>query len=300
MVYGTIFNIQKFSVHDGPGIRTTVFFKGCPLNCWWCHNPESQDADAEIMYWDRKCLKCGTCIRLCPQKALDFAGDRIIQDKERCRRCGVCVKSCQARAVEFAGRKVASEYVMKEIMKDRIFYDESGGGVTFSGGEPLMQPEFLYELLLRCREEGLHTALDTTGFTSWDILERMLGMVDLFLYDVKLMDSEKHRKYTGVPNDTILGNLRRLSERNCRVNARVPVIPGINDDVDNIEQTGKFLTDINISQVNILPYHNIAVDKYNRLSRTYELIDLEEPAEETMTEIARRLKEYGLSVKIGG
>lgn len=297
---GVIFNFQRYSVHDGPGIRTTVFLKGCPLNCWWCHNPESQDIKPEIMFWERRCIRCLACVKSCGHGAISEKDGRPNFTKEKCESCGSCEKSCPAKAREAVGKIVTADFVMKEVLKDRIFFDESKGGVTFSGGEPLMQPEFLYELLDRCREEYIHTVLDTSGFASWEVLERISTKVDLFLYDIKIMDCEKHRKYTGVPNDIILENLRRLSEKRCSIFARIPIITGINDDLENIKSTGEFLSHLYIQQVNILPYHNMAMDKYNRLSKEYKLNDVTVPEDSRMSMISQTLEEYGLNVKIGG
>lgn len=300
MTKGTIFNIQKYSVHDGPGIRTTVFFKGCPLNCWWCHNPESQSLLQEIMYMERRCTICSSCVDICQNGALNFKNGKIEYIRERCILCGDCVSKCLPKARELAGKTVTAEYLMKEIHKDQIFYDESCGGVTFSGGEPLMQMDFLYELLKMCKEEGLHTTLDTSGFSTWESLEKIKDLVDLFLYDIKLMDSEKHKKYTGVSNDLILKNIISLSENHCRIFARMPIIPGINDDDENICSSGEFLSHLNIEQVNILPYHNIGIDKYIRLYRNYSLIDIKVPSDESILKISHSLEEYGLNIKIGG
>lgn len=239
-------------------------------------------------------------MKSCEHGALFQEGNSIIYKKEKCVLCGACINACPLKAREVTGKTVTADSVMKEILKDRIFYDESGGGVTFSGGEPLMQPDFLYELLERCRDEYIHTALDTSGFASWDVLDKVSSLVDLFLYDIKLMDNEKHRKYTGVPSDIILQNIRKLSERQRRIFARIPIIPGINDDDENIRSTGEFLSRLNIMQVNILPYHNMAADKYNRLSREYKINDTTAPDDAKMSAISNILAQYGLNVKIGG
>jgi pyruvate formate lyase activating enzyme len=297
---GVIFNIQRYSTHDGPGIRTTVFLKGCPLNCLWCHNPESQAPGIEMMYWEKRCIRCMSCVEKCPQGALRREDDSIVYLKHKCILCGICTSICPTKAREVAGKEVTSDLVMKEILKDSIFYDESQGGVTFSGGEPIMQEEFLCELLDRCKDEYIHTVLDTSGFTHWDVLERLVSKVDLFLYDIKIMNSEKHREYTGVPNEIILENLRKLSDRHCRIFVRIPILPGINDDAENLRAMAAYLTDLNIEQVNILPYHDMAIDKYNRLSRQYLMGDIRKPDEESMAKIQYSLSKYGLNVKIGG
>lgn len=300
MEKGIIFNIQKFSVHDGPGIRTTVFFKGCPLNCLWCHNPESQNMNPEVMYYSRRCVGCGACASKCPNSALSIKDNLIVSDIKSCTACGLCVKLCPSNAREIAGYSACTEYVMDEIRKDLIFYEESGGGVTFSGGEPLMQYKFLSELLCMCRQEGIDTALDTSGYAPWQVLERISSNVNLFLYDIKLMDDEKHKRYTGVSNEIILENIKKLSSLGSRIFARIPIVPGINDDKENISLAGSFLSGLNIEQVNLLPYHNISADKYSRLSREYELKDLPVPSEELILNAASILKSFGLKIKIGG
>jgi len=263
MTTGIVFNIQRYSIHDGPGIRTTVFLKGCPLNCWWCQNPESQLSELEMIF-------------------------------------GKCIEKCPALAREMIGEKLTTEEVIKEVEKDLVFYKESGGGVTFSGGEPLGQTEFLEELLNVCREKKIHTTVDTSGYISWEILNKISPKVDLFLYDLKLMDNERHKKYTGVSNEIILGNLEKLSSVHNNIFIRFPVIPGINDDYQNIKKTGEFLSSLKIAQVNLLPYHYIGMDKYKRVGRTYKLVDIQSPSEEKLSEISAILKKFNLNVKLRG
>ena len=251
---GQVFDIQKFSLHDGPGIRTTVFFKGCPLNCWWCHNPESQALGLEMMYQARRCIRCGACEAACSYGAISRNGDFVSTDREKCTLCGACVESCYAEAREIVGKEMTVAQVMTEIERDVTFYDESGGGVTFSGGEPLLQRDFLCSLLMACKDRDIHTTLDTCGFVAWETLDRARRFVDLFLYDIKLMDDAKHREFTGVPNDQILNNLRMLSEQGHNVVLRLPIIPGVNDDEKNVRQTGEFATTLpGLNQVDILP-----------------------------------------------
>jgi len=300
MTAGTIFNIQRYSIHDGPGIRTTVFLKGCPLSCWWCHNPESQRHGAQLVVWKERCIGCGGCKRVCPEGAISVEGFPPVIDSEKCSGCGRCAEACPAAALEMVGKTVSSEYVMREIEKDLIFYDQSGGGVTFSGGEPLMQPEFLAELLEKCKAGDIHTAVDTCGYANWEVLAGIAGITDLFLYDIKHMDDLVHIRTVGVSNRIILENLRKLAKVHSNIIIRFPLVPGINDDRANIEKTAQFVSSIGVREVNILPYHNTGMDKYARLGRNYRLTDTREPSKELTDSACGIFSEYGINVKIGG
>jgi len=300
MTTGIIFNIQRYSIHDGPGIRTTVFLKGCPLNCWWCQNPESQLSGQEMVFWEDRCIGCGACSLNCPSSAIQMENKKPVTDKNKCNLCGECSRTCPAQAREMIGKKLTAEEIIKEVEKDLVFYEESGGGVTFSGGEPLGQSEFLEALLIRCQKKKIHTAVDTSGYISWRILKKIIPKVDLFLYDLKIMDSERHKKYTGVFNEIILENLKKLSSVHNNIFIRFPVIPGINDDYQNIKETGEFLSSLKIAQVNILPYHYMGIDKYGRLGRTYKLVTTQPPSEEKLSEIAAILSKFNLKVKLRG
>lgn len=298
---GMIFDIRRFSVHDGPGLRTTVFFKGCPLRCQWCHNPESQHRRQERIFWPERCLQCQACVAACSQGAIRWDGERPQTDNEKCRLSGDCVKVCYAEARQIAGRRMSAAEVLSEIERDIAFYDDSGGGATFSGGEPLLQADFLVALLQACRDLGIHTALDTCGFAKWETLDRVRPLVDLFLYDIKLMDPRKHRKYTLVFNSRIQENLKRLASLGHHITIRVPVIPGINDDMENLHATGQFATSLpGVTRLDLLPYHAAAMSKYERLHRTYRLPDLQTPSDERLGEIAQIFEGFGLQVKIGG
>jgi pyruvate formate lyase activating enzyme len=320
---GTIFDLKKYSINDGPGIRTTVFFSGCPLSCLWCHNPESQSLTAELLYRAGRCLLCGACIESCPEGAIsletenqpmdftDYASgheivlkpsveihvQRIFTDRGKCTRCQTCIATCYSGAREFSGREVTVKEVMAEIEREIPFYDESHGGVTFSGGEPLMQPGFLAALLKACREQEIHTTVDTSGFANWNVLEQIRGDVDLFLYDLKHMDSIRHREVTGVPNERILENLRRLIAAGAKCIVRIPLIPGINDDEKNLLESGKFLASLpHIEGVELLGYHDIAQAKYEALGLKYALVGTRLPTEREMCNAADVLRSFGLNV----
>lgn len=300
MTNGVVFNVQRFSTHDGPGIRTTVFLKGCPLSCWWCHNPESKQAQPAIIYDSKKCLGCGLCVKMCLHKAIALVEDATVLDSSLCIVCGRCSKRCPAEALELVGKGMTVAEVLAEIEKDRVFYDESGGGVTFSGGEPLMQPEFLCALLQGCRQRGIHTTVDTCGHAQWQTLAKVSELADVFLYDIKHMDSSKHHEFTGVSNELILENLKQLSRIHNGINLRVPIIPGLNDDLENLLMTGRLAVDLGITQVHLLPYHSIGRDKYARVGEVYNLPEVQAPSPERMEQIARELRSLGLRVKIGG
>lgn len=296
----TIINIQKYSIHDGPGIRTTIFFKGCPLSCWWCHNPESQNPRQEIMFFEERCTGCGLCAKKCPQKAIIIEKGYPVVDEHKCSLCRKCTDFCPNNARQYVGKEVTVSELMKEVMKDEVFYEESGGGVTFSGGEPLIHIDFLNEVLKKCKEKGVHTAVDTSGCVPWESFEKIFDKVDLFLYDIKHMDNEKHIKYIGSENTNILENLKMLSDRGCKIFVRMPIIAGVNDDEDHIADAIKFLSKLKVEQVNLLPYHKMGMDKYKRLKKTYMLSGSEMPSDKVMEEILNKFKKAGIKVKLGG
>lgn len=303
--YGTIFDIKKYSINDGPGIRTTVFFSGCPLSCLWCHNPESQSLKPELLYRAGRCLLCEACIEICPEGAISFRAENsakirdgeIITDRNKCVRCRTCVDICYSGAREFSGREMTVDEVMMQIEREIPFYDQSGGGVTFSGGEPLMQPSFLSVLLKACRKQEIHTVVDTSGFANWNIFEQIRENVDMFLYDLKHMNSTRHQEVTGVPNRVILENLRRLSASGAQCTVRIPLIPGLNDDEKNLAETGTFLASLpHIEGVELLGYHDIAQAKYEALDREYALVGIKPPTQAEMVNAAEVLRSYGLNV----
>jgi len=269
---GIIFNIQKFSIHDGPGIRTTVFLKGCPLHCLWCHNPESQEKKAEIMFMAEKCIGCGYCFRICPHACHVMKGGKHEFNRELCAQCGLCAKECYAQALEAVGKSMTVAEVMEEVAKDRPFYQTSGGGLTLSGGEPMMQPEFTAALLRAAKKEKINTALETCGYAPFDLYAALLDDVDLFLYDYKETDPELHKKFTGVDNALILENLITVDKREKKIILRCPIVPGLNDRVDHfagIAATANRLK--NIVEIQILPYHPLGESKSARLGKEYTL-----------------------------
>jgi pyruvate formate lyase activating enzyme len=298
---GTIFDIKRFAIHDGPGVRTTVFFKGCPLGCWLCHNPESQAFEPELMVRPGRCNRCGDCIEACDPGAISLNETSVYIDRYRCDMCGACVDVCLAGAIELAGREVTVEEVMAEIERDRVFYDESGGGVTFSGGEPLSQAEFLLELLQACKRRGIRTALDTCGHVAPEVFRQVAEHVDVFLYDLKIVSDERHLEFTGVGNESIHENLSWLSEQGAKVIVRFPLLPGINDDEENVRALAAFLSSLaGHPSVDILPYHRAGLDKYERLGRDPRLPDTRPPSQQSVAGIARQLQEHGLHVTVRG
>jgi pyruvate formate lyase activating enzyme len=261
---GLVFDIKRYAIHDGPGIRTTVFLKGCPLRCPWCQNPESVRAGAEVAFFEQRCVRCGTCEQVCPEDAVDPATRRPVD--ERCTRCGQCTTTCPGMAREIVGTSMSVEEVVRAVERDTVFHDESGGGVTFSGGEPLLQAEFLRACLIRLRSFGCHTAVDTTGFAREEVVLDIAVHADLFLYDLKLMDARRHEQLVGVSNEPILRNLRAVVERGTPVWIRVPLLPGINDDEQNLTQLAEFLRDLRADlPVQLLPYHRVGTGKLDRL-----------------------------------
>jgi len=262
---GVIFDIKKFAVHDGPGIRTTIFFKGCPMDCWWCHNPESHSTEPETI------------------TRQVFTGSSS--------------KACFERK-ELIGKEISLNEIIQEIMKDQIFYEISNGGVSFSGGEPLMQSDFLLSLLKKSKKLGLHTVLDTSGCASTDIMKEIAKFVDLFLYDLKIVDEEKHKKYTGKSNKDIVKNLEILTKTKYKVIVRIPIIPSINDNKDDIKQFGEFLSKLEIVRVELLSFHKLGEEKYQKLNKINRMKDIQKPTKEYMTKIKDSLEKYGLVVKI--
>lgn len=302
MKQALIFDIKRYAINDGPGIRIVIFLKGCNLNCAWCHNPESISPEVERMYAPAKCIRCGTCVEACPEKAITLTPEGIETDTELCKLCGKCAEVCPTKAIEISGKPMSVAEIMNEIEKERVFFDQSGGGVTFSGGEPLLQSKFLIELLKECGRRGIHRAIDTAGLANTEILLEVAKYTDLFLYDLKMMDSVKHQKWTGVPNEKILGNLKILAETRAKIIIRIPIIGGVNDDVENMTNTARFVSELSgeKKEVDLLAYHKIAQTKYQKLGRPDDFRLLEEPTQKTQLRAIKIFQEYGIKASIGG
>jgi glycyl-radical enzyme activating protein len=291
---GKLFNIQRFSIHDGPGVRTTVFFKGCNIRCKWCHNPESISIDNQIEFYPEKCIGCGACFQVCPN------GVHFIDENQehrlnriKCNGCLLCTETCYSNALVSVGRNVDVAYILKSVTADKLYYKNSSGGVTFSGGEAMLQIDFLEEILHRCKQEDIHTAVDTAGCVPWSCFQRILQTTDLFLYDVKAADSTRHKQLTGVDNYLILENLKRLSDAGKQIYVRIPFIVGFND--DQIEAIANILKPLNIAKVEVIPYHKLGNSKYAALDIKNELLETETPAEELVEKAITILKNYGLN-----
>ena len=293
---GTVYDVKRFAVHDGPGIRTTVFLKGCPLRCLWCHNPEGMSHDPEPVYAARECIGCAECLAACPQGVHRLEDGRRVMDRTRCLGCGACADACFSGALRLAGTRMTTDGIMGQVLQDRAFYERSGGGMTLSGGEPLAQYGFTRALLRAARNAGLHTAVDTCAFAPWDRLEKLLARADLVLCDLKHMDATRHQELTGVSNEQILENIRRLDAAGQPMWVRVPLIPGQNDEESNYHALGAFLSRLErVERIEILRYHPLAESKYASIGRTYALDGLEPPSEGEAELPRRILFGYGLS-----
>ncbi len=291
MASGLVFNIQRFSVHDGPGLRTTVFLKGCPARCPWCHNPESRLRAPELLQFAERCIDCGTCREVCPHGT----------DPALCTACGTCAGACPADARQLAGTLMDSGEVMEIVARDRVFYDESGGGVTFSGGEPLAQPAFLRALLAAARGAGIRTAVDTCGFASRDLLLEIAPSVDLFLYDVKILDPKRHQEVVGLPLDPILTNLQALDASGASICLRVPIVPSLTDTPENLRAIADLVLSLpGVSRLSLLPYHSLGAAKCARLNTTYTLDRVAPPTVDRMNALAGFFRARGMDARVGG
>ncbi len=269
MQQALIFNIQKFCIHDGPGIRTTVFFKGCPLHCGWCSNPESQSGMAQLLHNPVRCVNCRSCLNYCTAKAISFPYGSFLLDRERCSACGDCTAACEQQALSVAGKATALEEVVRVCLQDKIFYDKSGGGVTLSGGEPLLHAEFALSLLRELNERWVHTAVETTGCVAPETMLGAAGLTDLFLFDIKHYDSRRHREGTGEGNELILANFRAAAKTGVEILPRIPVIPGFNDSLDDARGFAQLLFELGAKRVQLLPFHQLGANKYRCLEREY-------------------------------
>jgi len=302
MKKGIIFDVKRYAIHDGPGIRTTVFLKGCPLRCQWCQNPEGIDLEPEVFWRENRCAEdCSACVTACPSRAVSKDGTRIVVDREKCDFCRNCEEACVYDALEIVGREVSVGEIMEEIEKDRVFFDESGGGVTFSGGEPLLQVDFLESLLQEVKKSNIHVALDTSGYVPFQDLDRVSDRVDLFLYDLKIMDDEKHKKYTGVSNKIIFENLKKLSDKEKAIIVRIPLVSGVNDDNQSIRMFAEHLRTLkNVKNISLLAYHRGGCEKFRRLLKEEKLETFNPPSKERIEEAKNILMDSGFSVKMGG
>jgi pyruvate formate lyase activating enzyme len=292
---GVIFDIQHYSIHDGPGIRTTVFLKGCPLRCLWCSNPESQRDHPEIMFDASRCTRCGRCVEVCPHNASVKQANEIRISRELCQGCATCVALCPGEARHITGSIREVKEVLREVVKDRLFYENSGGGVTLSGGEPMNQPEFTGALLKQFKEKGIHTALDTSGYVQTELWDLVLDNVDMILYDLKHMDPQKHQEFTGVSNQLILVNARKLASLKIPMVMRIPLIPGYNDTNENSESCARFIKELGITNVELLPFHKLCISKYAKLQKEWKLEGVISPARERLEELKEIFTAHGLT-----
>lgn len=296
---GVTFNILRYTVDDGPGLRSTVFLKGCPLACPWCANPESQHAYPEVSFRAAMCIGCGRCAATCPEHAITLVEGKARIDRERCVRCMTCVDTCLNTAMVRMGDEKTVDEVWKVVRRDRDYYEESGGGITISGGEPLAQPDFVVELFQKFRDEGIHTCLDTTGFASEETLNKVLPLTDLVLFDLKHMDSSKHKEVVGVPTELIHENFKRIVDSGTPVVVRIPYIPGFNDDDENMKATAEFVKQHAPSaHVDILPYHEYGRNKYESIGIDYPMPDTQKATEEQLAHSKSFFTELGLDCQV--
>jgi pyruvate formate lyase activating enzyme len=296
-----IFDIERYATKDGPGIRTVIFLKGCNLRGQWCQNPESQCMRPQIMYYINLCQGCGRCLDLCPNQAIrrdDMFG--LVTDPELCTACGLCAEQCYVEARKLMGSRMTVAEIMEEIRKDQPYYESSGGGITFSGGEPLLYPDFVREVARQCQEEGIHTAIETAGHVAWEVFEQVLPYLNLVFFDIKHLDPECHKRYTGVTNERILRNLQQLSEVFAPIIIRVPVIPGCNDSIDVQQRIYEFVKGLRgVERVELLPYHRLGSSKYKGLGREYPFAGVDSLKKDEIAHLVKLGQTLGVPVQIG-
>ncbi|MFZ4464133.1 MAG: glycyl-radical enzyme activating protein [Bacteroidales bacterium] len=297
-----IFDIKRYAINDGPGIRVAVFFKGCNLRCAWCHNPESHEFGPELMYSLRRCILCGSCVDVCAHHSLKLSPNGILIDHESCTGCGDCAESCPTSALEISGKVMSNEEILAIIEKELIFLENSGGGVTFSGGEPLLHAPRLKELLIACGAKGIHRAVDTAGHVPSAVLMDIARYTDLFLFDLKMMDSDQHRQWTGVGNELILSNLKELSASGAEIIIRIPLIGGVNDTKENITASAQFIATLPepLKKVQILVYHPVAQHKFEKMGKAEAFVRLKEPSADSILNALAIFKEYEIEAETGG
>ena len=296
---GLLFDIQRYSLHDGAGIRTTVFFKGCPLRCLWCSNPESQNTGLELAYFKDRCIQCEQCAQLCPKEAIKYKEKQLVINRSLCNYCGFCTEQCPSGALRIVGYTHTLEETAAEIEKDKIFYKHSDGGVTLSGGEPTLQKKFALNLVEWCRRESIHIAVETCGYAGAEVMEEFSEGADLILYDLKHINPEQHKKFTGVSNDKILANLINIIKKK-NVIIRVPLIPGYNDSQDNLRQTADFIKVLGGPPVHLLPYHRLGECKYYSLGRQFPMAGVLPQGKEQILKAAGYFRDNNLNTVIYG
>lgn len=292
MCNGVVFNIQKFCINDGPGIRTTVFFKGCPLHCKWCHNPESHLYKTELLYDEEKCARCGRCVVMCPQSVHILECVHKI-DRKKCVACGVCTEECAYNALELVGKEMSVQETIDEVLKDKVFYDNSCGGLTLSGGEPLMQFDFAYELLKKAKQNGIHTCIETCGFAKTEDILKIAEYTDIFLYDWKLTNEKMHKEYTGVQNTLILKNLQQIDTTDSKIILRCPIIPHVNDTEEHFQGIANIVNSLkNILAIEIEPYHSLGNNKYKKLGKTEKIQSFQQPTKQQVEEWIAQIQKH--------
>ncbi len=300
---GRICLIEKFALHDGPGIRTVIFFKGCPLRCLWCSNPETQEVKNQIYFDKNKCISCDTCNRcknICHKNAIFFKDGIVKFDYSKCDFCGECLKKCHKGALNFVSKEIDLKDVFEEIRKDEPFYKNSGGGVTASGGEVLLHTDFIYELFKMCKDEYINTAIETTGFGKFEDLEKLVKYTDYILYDIKHINNDIHLKLTGVGNKLIIDNLKKISKSHKNIVIRIPLIKGINNSQENIEEVIKLAKECNIDEIHLLPYHTLGLGKYNQLSKEYKFGSIDKLKKSEITFLKGKIELESIKCVVGG